>query len=818
MHRNNYFIGIFLISLATLLLELSLTRVMSVSLWYHFGFLVISTALLGFGTSGVVLASWKKLREQFDLGNTLAVLALAFGVVTIGCFWLLQKIPFNPFSVATDKRQLYVMPLYYITISAPFFISGLIISLLFTRIPSRMSKLYAFDLIGAAMGCLVIVWVMPNLGGSGSVVMSAALGVTAALAFSTKALHRVAAFVLAVAIGAFAFIASKYIPIAITSNKRPSTFKAVPLYSKWNTFSYIELFERPGSATGKQRRFVIDGGTAATGMDDLHNGLDNYLKAFPSDTSYLSAVAYLHIPNPTILNIGSGGGQEVLDGLHRNAKKITCVEINPIINDVVKNKMNDFWGGLFHHPTVELITGEGRSFINRSNEKFDVIVSSHTISNAAVASGALSLSENYVLTKEAFEEYYDHLTPNGTIFFTRPESQIARLFTTGREVLADHGVNDFEQHFYAFRALPTAAEGRTSFLGGFVMKKSAFTRGEIQAMDSMILNIHSEARPGEWKSMDKLYSPFVSDKKNIYDTILSTSDLAVFYKKASSQIAPATDDKPFFNQHVRWSSVGWNSFTDVFSQNNALAARMALENKPVAEVTLLLILMQSIVLAGILILIPLFRYSKQGLKFNNRWRYLWYFASLGLGFIMIEIAFIQRFTLYLGQPVYTLAVIIAGLLLFTGIGSYLNGKWEINSSLLRKRYLPSLLVILLVTSLLTPLLFKYTIHWNLATRIFLTLVLMCPMGILLGMPFPTGIKTVSDESTSFIPWAWGVNGFFTVIGSVTAVILGMMFGFKVVIFLAALCYLVAMMLLPARATKPEKIIPTEQRLVESLSG
>jgi len=398
MLKNNYFIGIFLISLATLLLELSLTRVMSVSLWYHFGFLVISTALLGFGTSGVVLASWKKLREQYDLAKTLAILSLLFGIVTIICFWLLQKIPFNPFSVATDKRQLWIMPLYYITISAPFFISGLIISLLFTRISSSMSRLYAFDLVGAAAGCLLIVWVMPNLGGSGSVIMAAALGTTAALAFTNKISFRLASLVLAIAIGAFAFTASKYIPIAITTNKRPPTFKAVPIYTKWNTFSYIELFER-----GKQRRFVIDGGTAATGMESLRGGLDNYLEEFPSDTSYLSAVAYLHIPNPTILNIGSGGGQEVLDGLHRNAKKIVCVEINPIINDVVKNKMNDYWGGLFRHPNVELITGEGRSFINRSNQQFDVIVSSHTISNAAVASGALSLSENYVLTKEAFE-------------------------------------------------------------------------------------------------------------------------------------------------------------------------------------------------------------------------------------------------------------------------------------------------------------------------------------------------------------------------------------------------------------------------------
>lgn len=793
MQKVNYFIGIFLISLATLLLELSLTRVMSVSLWYHFGFLVISTALLGFGASGVVLASWRKLREQEDLGKILSILALSFGVVTVGCFWLLQQIPFNPFSLMAEKRQLYIMPLYYITISAPFFVSGLIISLLFTRISSRMSRLYAFDLIGAALGCLLIVWAMPRLGGSGSVVFAGALGSTAAIFFSNKTSVRVVTLALATGIGVLSFTASKYIPITITANKRPASPGEGPSYTKWNTFSFIELFE--DTAQPAEKTFVIDGGTAATGMTDLSGGVNQYLEKNPSDTFFFSSVAYLHLQHPSILNIGSGAGQEVLDGLHRDARKVTCIEINPIITDVVQNQMNDSWGGLFHRPDVELITGEGRSFINRSNQQFDAIVSAHTISNAAVASGALSLSENYVLTKEAFEQYDDHLTPNGTIFFTRPESQIPRLFATGREVLADHGVSDFANHFYAFRVPPSSRLGKKSFIGAFIMKKSAFTRDEVNAIDSVVLNSHVNV-DGVWKPYEKLYSPYCASYDNIYDTILTTNDLNHLYETASSQLMPATDDKPFFNQHVRWSTLGWNSFKDVFSQSTPRAARMALENKPIAEVTLLVILMQSIVLAAILILIPLFRYSRQGLQFNNKWRYLSYFACLGLGFIMIEIAFIQRFTLYLGQPVYTLAVIISGLLLFTGIGSYLSGKWDTTSIVLSRKYFPLLLLLIIVTSFVTPILFHVTIQWGLSARIVMTLLLMCPMGILLGTPFPVGIKTVSAESNSFIPWAWGVNGFFTVIGSVAAVILGMMFGFKVVILLAACFYLAAMFLLP----------------------
>ncbi len=801
MNKPNYFIGIFLISLATLLLELSLTRVMSVSLWYHFGFLVISTALLGFGAAGVVLASWKKLRMEDDLSRSLTRLSILFTVTTILSFWLLQKIPFNPFSLATDSHQLYIMPLYYITIAAPFFVSGLILSLLFTRISRNMSRLYAFDLVGAALGCLCIVWVMPRLGGSGSVVFSAALGLTAAIAFSGQKNFRIAAAVTFILLFAASFFASSYLPIRITSNKRGAITNRALLFSKWNAFSFIEMYEtkaNPAKKVQGARRFVIDGGTAGTGIEDLSMGIDRYIQQHAADSANETTIPYRVLKHPSVLNIGSGGGQQTLEALLMDARKVISIDINPIINHTVQHTMNDYWGGLFNHPKVELITTEGRSYVNRSREKFDLIVSAHTISNAAVSSGSLSLSENYVLTREAFNEYYDHLTDNGVLFFTRPESQLPRLFTTAREVLAAHGVTDFSKHLYAYRHPPSKGEGKTSFSARFLMKKSPFTPAEIDDMNSFVTQ-KKEKVDSMLKPLEILYAPDGDLVNNVYDTIVNTKDIDAFYASYKSQVAPATDDKPFFNQRAKWSDIGWHSFEDVFSQNNPQAARMALENKPIAEVTLIIILLQSIVLAAVLILIPLFRYSRSGLAFDHKWRYLGYFAALGLGFIMIEIAFIQRFTLYLGQPVYTFAVIIAGLLLFTGAGSYLTDKLDITSSKLTKQYLPLLLAVLIITSLLTPALFSATIAWPLALRIVLTLLLLAPMGILLGMPFPTGIKTVSTLSTEFIPWAWGVNGFFTVIGSVTALILGMMLGFKVVILLACCCYLLAIFMLPKRS-------------------
>jgi len=203
-----------------------------------------------------------------------------------------------------------------------------------------------------------------------------------------------------------------------------------------------------------------------------------------------------------------------------------------------------------------------------------------------------------------------------------------------------------------------------------------------------------------------------------------------------------------------------------------------------------------VTLAGLLIVLPLWRFSRQGIQLSFRGRYLGYFAALGLGFIMLEIVFIQRFTLYLGQPVYTLAVIIAGLLLFTGLGSYLTGKLDIQATTLKRRVIPLLIGVLIITSWLTPVLFRATLHLGLGWRIFLTLILLAPMGILLGMPFPTGIKAVSKESAAFIPWAWGINGIFSVLAPVLSVALSVTAGISTLLLSAIAVYFVVGIVFP----------------------
>jgi spermidine synthase len=784
--RPLQFIGLLLLSLATLLLELALTRVLSVSLWYHFGFLVISTALLGFGASGVTLALWTRLRERANLARSLAACSLCFASSTLLSFWLMQQIPFDPFSIAVDRRQFLFMPIYLVVVALPFFCSGLGISLLLTRGARDVTRLYAFDLVGAGLGCGLITLVLPRFGGSGSVVFAAFIGALAALCFSLP-LWKVLAVrssVAAILLLALSFHASRLLPIHVSANKQKSPI--VPIYEAWNTLSLVQVVETPGAKSEPgSRRLIIDAGTAATGMQDLRPGVRTVLQQHPEEIDDDSDIVYIGKPAARVLIIGSGAGSQILEALKQKAASITAVEINPTTNDIVSNRMNDYWGGLFRQPEVHLVTDEGRSFLRRSHEKYDAIISVQTISNAAVASGALSLAENYVFTREAFDDYLDHLTPDGILFFTRPESQISRLLSTARESFAARNMGPVANHMFAFTngAPNVRSGGRASLAAVFLLQRSEIRPSQLQ----QIRQIEKDDGGSGFK-LKVLYSPDEAsvDSSSLYNEIVAAPDLQAVYDHSDSQLAPATDDKPFFNQHMRWSRIRWRTIVDLFSQAKPGDARLSLEDRPIAEVTLLVLLVQSLLIAAVCILLPLMVFHRQTEWEQRPLLWLAYFAALGLGYIMVEIALLQRFLLFLGQPIYTYAVILAGLLIFSGVGSWIAGRMNQTHALSRSVVVA--LVVVVITALITPPIFQFFLGYALGIRIAISLLLVAPLGLALGMPFPLGLRLASAQTTSIGAWAWGVNGFFTVIGTVLALILGMIFGFRIVLLLSALCY------------------------------
>jgi len=801
--RWPHYTGIFLLSLATLLLELALTRVLSVANWYHFGFLVISTALLGFGVSGVTLTLWRRLRDEVPLDRVLALLALLFGFVTLASFWLMQRIPFRPFELLLDRRQFIYMLLYYLILAAPFFCSGLAISLLLTRGNRKVNRLYAADLLGAGVGCATLCGIMPIFGGSGSVVVAATLGVLAALVFNSFRLSRLTLIGSLAAAGmlALAFHAEQVLPIKVIPEKHLHPLfpaEGSPIYTQWNSFSRIDVYPAPElDPTRPDPGFysiIIDAGAAATGMDDLSMGARNYLADTPG--YHPAGVAYVGKRHPKVLIIGSGAGREVLEALYYGASSVTAVDINPIINDIVSNRMREHWGGLFEQPEVHLVTEDGRSFVRRSKDKYDAIISVNTFSETALTSGALTFSESYILTREAFADYWNHLTPNGILLVTG--YNVGKIITTTRAMFDQMGLGTPATHLFAYRGIG-APFGRRHLNIGVVLQKSPLSPEEVDEMSRRV-GIGTQQNWGNEGHPEILYSPFEKPQtqNQIFLADLAQSPhLERLLASTSEYLFPPTDDKPFFNQTQRWSPrLGFRGVLGAGPMGNVVTL-------PVAQVTLVVLLIQAVVVAGVLIVLPLVRFHRQGLQTSGRWAFLAYFASLGLGFILVEIVLLQRLELFLGEPIYTFSVVLAGLLIFTGVGSYFADSFREPSHQILSWLLLALVAAILFTLLAMPPILAWALGFGLSWRVTISILLIAPVGILLGMPFPTGLRLVGKQASPLVPWAWAVNGFFTVIGSVGAMILAMILGFTAVLAIAAACYATA--LIAIRRAQPGQL-------------
>jgi len=781
MSRRHY-VGILVLSLSTLLLELALTRVLSVALWYHFGFLVISTAMLGFGASGVVLTLWTYLRVRAPLDKTLALLSIGFGLTTIMCYWVMQQIPFDPFSHSGDlKYDAVRLPLYYLALAFPFFWSGLAIALLLTRGAQEVNRLYAADLVGAGIGCALLPVVLPVLGGSGAVVCAAALAMLSAVVFGYREARGTSAVAIGFCIGALflAPAADRVLPITVAESKGhpliPPQPRPEPLFTGWNTISRIDVYPIasapdagwPGPGFG----ISIDGGSAATGIGDWSAGISNWLDQPEYQPPGLAYVSKIHF---SALIIGSGGGREVLEALYYKASSVTAVELNPIIVDLVTRRMRDTLGGLFDQPGVRLVAEEGRSFVRHTHERYDAIVSVQTNSNTALAAGALGLAEGYMFTEEAFEDYLDHLTPDGVLLITRTPTQVQRLFATARQVFEHRGLGSPARHLVAVQS-GVVPWGPRFGLTVFLLKKSPWTPEEVRVIKSRVARSDFRPEDPRWKT-DILYSPFEAGQMSIYSQLLEASDVRKVYDALPVDVSPVTDDRPFFNQQERWGGL---SLLRTLNNAGTWAG---------SEAVLMLLLIQTIVIAVVLILLPLMRFARQGLQVPGRWSYLTYFAGLGLGFIMIEIALFQRFVLFLGEPIYAMSVVLGSLLVFTGVGAfagqYLGHKIGHNMTVI----LLMALTVQVATYLAMGWMFHAALGFPFWSRLAIAVVLLAPLGLMLGMPFPAGLRVVGIHAPSLVPWAWGINGFFTVIGSVLAMMGGMILGFSFVLLAAAGCY------------------------------
>lgn len=784
---GSYLLGIFIVSMASLLHEFTLTRILSVSLWYHFAFMIISVALLGIGVSGVVLSLFPKIMQK-PIDKLLTLLAIIYGASVIVTFIVSYYIPIDPFSLFTQKVQFVIIPVYYILITIPFFFSGLIISVLLTKFSGEVSKLYFFDLVGAGVSVLAFTILLPFAGGNGTIVFIAALGFLAAMVFSLRKNNTLFLVSMVLMISVFAFLIKKddVLKIRVTPNKIYANYIAerpdLNMFTGWNTISKIDVMkEEDASPDGYNVMLaILDEGNATTNIPNVRK-MPPLTKPF--DASNLAFVGKDSADKVFI--VGSGGGGEVLVSMFHAAKKVTGVEINGLLNEIITSTLAGWTGQLINNnPKVEIITDDARSVLKRSKDIYDVIISAHTISASAVSSGSMSMVENFIMTKEAVKDYLRHLDSKGVLYISRPESQVPKLITTLKQAGKELGIKNDELNYVVFKRPATEYEVTNSYLAGVVYKKNGFDFFDM-------INMRNEASA---LNLEIEYDPLTT-QDNKYNVLVNSKNIEQEIAKDPSVLTPATDDKPFFDDNYKFSDVRWSTIKDVFSQDDK--AILALKSKPVAQITLLTMLGQVLLVSVLLLLVPAV-FIKGERKFKVDKKFLMFFAFIGIGYISIQIALIQKFTLFLGQPVYTMLTVISSMLIFSGIGAKYSVKF-INGN---KTKLYSVFLIVAVYTmligLLSPLLFDAFVSLSLLLRILITIIMLAPLAFFMGMPFPTGISMLKNDDSRMVGISWAVNGFFSVIGTVITMILAMMFGFKIIFFIAGVFYLFALFFMTIR--------------------
>jgi hypothetical protein len=798
-------IALLLVSLSVLMLEFTLIRVLSVSLWYHFAFMIISIALLGLGISGVTIIISERINKA-EINSFLTITSLSYAVSIILSFAVINRIPFDPFSLFADSSQFLYLPLYYIVITLPFFLAGLIIGQLFTRFKSNINKLYFYDLVGAGLSCFVFILVLPAFGGSGGIAAASLIASAGAVVFAIEknrfaSIGLFGAGIMIVVNGLFLTNPDQYLPIQISANKVYGNYIAenpdLRLLTKWNSFSKVDVMKDDGENVDDYPVYtaIIDAGNSTTNIPKVPQILGDSARP-PFDASNL-AMLLKQDDTAKVFILGSGGGGEILTALTYGAKSVTAVEINPILNDLVEKDLAKFWTtGIANDPRVKIITDDARGWLRSKRIKYDVIISAHTISASATNSGAMSLVENYILTEEALREYLQHLDINGILYITRPEAQIPRLVTSIKIAQQKNGGSDTKSQFYIFKRPPTEFEVDASYLTGVLFKKSGFDEFDIQRLKTMAALLNLET----------LYDP-TSKQEGIFKDIVESDNITETAKKyPNMRLLPATDDNPYFEHMTDFTDVGINTIKESFSQTDR--AIITLANKPVAESTLIVLLAQTILLSALLIFLPIYvKFRKDpAIKNVKKGKYIIYFALLGLGYIIIEICLIQKFTLLLGQPVYTMLTVISTMLIFSGIGSMFSEKVI---SAVRNVNIVYLVIagLTLIIGLLNSVIFDSLVRADILWKVIISAVMIAPLAFFMGIPFPYGMSQIDNNSKYLVAYGWGVNGFFSVLGSVLVIMLSMSFGFKVVFILSTLIYTGAM--LTARTLKPASTLAAE---------
>lgn len=755
------YLGLGFTTLATLILELALTRIFSVVFYYHFAFLAISIALFGLGAGGVF--SYVVAARPGNLFGKLGTLALANSLCVVASLWFILSRPgyLNNTTLAA----------IYVASALPFFLAGTVVSLAISEAIERVDRAYFFDLAGGAAGCLILIKFLDWFGGPSTVIAAGVFyGVAAAIWFNLAGLARSRAAAVLLSLLLVMLMVANFSTHLLDVQTAKGQRLPPELFVAWNSFSRVGV-----NHTEDRFNIVIDAdaATAIATFDWDHLKPEERFSLTHEGPGF----PYLVRPGAKTLVIGSGGGYDVARAFASGSRDITAVEINPIIaQTIMRDRFVAESHGLYLRPEVRLFVEDGRSFVRSSLEKYQVLQATLVDTWASTAAGAFALSENNLYTTDALYDYLTHLTDDGLLAFTRwgfdPPRESLRLVSLAMDALGRLGEQNPSRHVMVIRVDANKLNGWGS-LDTVMISRKPFTDDDLARVREGLRETHIQS----------IYLPG-DPPANPFGQLLASPDPQAFFAQYPYNVAPLGDDRPFFFYTVQprdlWNFV-WhaNQANEDYKINRAVPLLFGLIAVSLAATALILLLPRVLLRS---------RLPKQ----KGVLAFLWYFLCLGAGYILIQVALIQKFVLLLGHPTYALTVIVFSMLVASGVGSYFSRQVvaEGDSRLLRVLVAIAALIALLAFGA-TPLT-AAAAGWPLLAKMAITALTIAPVAFLMGMPFPSGLRRLERLHAPSVRWAWSLNAAASVLGSAGAIFLAIYIGLRATLLTGAALYLCAM--------------------------
>jgi hypothetical protein len=772
LRERGVFPALFLVALATVMFEVLLTRVFSLTMWYHFAFMAISIAMFGM-TVGALLVflrpdRWPEATLLHAMGQCALLFAISMAVVI-----------FLHISLYLPSPNVDMVPivLTFIAVAVPFVFSGIFVCLALTRFRSQIAQLYAVDLAGAATGCLCVIAALHWLDGIGAVVACATLAALASVPLLRGKPQMVASLVTAAMAGTTIWSGvylARHEVAAFNIQYIKGADQEDLDYERWNSFSRIAVLKPAsaamawsmspkfkGSLDVPSRWLLIDAvaGTQLIGFDGDLAKIDFLRWDLPNFVHHLRR-------NARVAIVGPGGGRDVLTAKLFGQQRVLAVEINGDIMHVVNERFGDFTGHLQRDPRVTFVNDEARSYLAREKERFDIVELTFIDTYAATAAGAYVLTENSLYTVEGWKVFLDRLDDDGLLAVSRGETtELGRLIALGRAALLATGAALPERHMVLLTnrrpGLPWVHR-----MGLLLVRKTPFGKEELGRIRSLAKQLGFEIELEPEAARSRLYSSLAAGR-----------GLEDFPAARVINYNAPTDDQPFFFHMIRPSA--WLLMRGAESSPASGAAVLLMK----LLLTVAALTLTCIVLPLVLARIKLTRGDAALLGF---------FAAIGTGFMLIEVSMLQRLIVFLGHPIYSLSVILFVLLLAGGLGSYLSTRFSDHR--LRAAGVQVLLVltaVLATAGLVTVPLITFFGDAETPVRIAVSGLLLAAMGVFMGMAFPMGMRLAMASHRELGPWLWGINGAMSVFASVLAVVIAMALGISASFWTGVASYVIA---------------------------